>query len=173
MIVNRQNKFRVNLAGAREFVRRLRRALQLGRRDFNICFFDDREIKRLNAAHRGRNSATDVLSFPWNEAGKSGTVGPKGRAWRPTIHKNGNGEFAGFLGDIAISVESARRNARQEGHSTAHELRWLMLHGLLHLLGYDHETDRGEMTSRELALRERLGIAGHRSRGAQRHRGIQ
>ncbi len=172
MIVNRQNKFRVNLAGAREFVRRLRRALALGSRDFNICFFDDPAIKRLNAAHRRTNSATDVLSFPWNEAGKRRTVRSKRCVRQPQGDKNGNGEFAGFLGDIAISVESARRNARREGQSTANELRWLMLHGLLHLLGYDHETDDGEMTARELELREGLGIARGRMCPAQARRGI-
>jgi probable rRNA maturation factor len=57
-----------------------------------------------------------------------------------------------------ISAETARRNARAATHSTAREIRWLILHGVLHLLGYDHETDRGEMAAFELALRERLKI---------------
>jgi rRNA maturation RNase YbeY len=67
-------------------------------------------------------------------------------------------EFKNFLGDIVISVETAKRNAREEGHSILNEIRWLILHGLLHLLGYDHERDRGEMTRLELGLRRRLGI---------------
>jgi probable rRNA maturation factor len=70
-------------------------------------------------------------------------------------------EFKNFLGDIVISVDTAKRNARQEGHSTLNEVRWLILHGLLHLLGYNHESDQGEMTKLELALRRRLGIAGN------------
>jgi len=69
-------------------------------------------------------------------------------------------EFKYFLGDIVISVDAARRNAREEGHSTLNEIRWLILHGLLHLLGHDHERDQGEMTRLELALRSRLGISG-------------
>jgi probable rRNA maturation factor len=69
-------------------------------------------------------------------------------------------EFKNFLGDIVISVDAAKRNARKEGHSTVNEVRWLILHGLLHLLGYNHESDQGEMTKLELALRSRLGIAG-------------
>jgi probable rRNA maturation factor len=69
-------------------------------------------------------------------------------------------EFKYFLGDIVISVDSAKRNARKAGHSTLNEIRWLILHGLLHLLGYNHEGDRGEMTRLELALRRRLGISG-------------
>lgn len=68
-------------------------------------------------------------------------------------------EFGHFLGDIMISVDTARRNARREGHSTLNEIRWLILHGALHLLGYDHERDSGEMVRLELSLRERLGIA--------------
>jgi probable rRNA maturation factor len=69
-------------------------------------------------------------------------------------------EFRNHLGDIVISVETAKRNAHLEGHSTLNEIRWLILHGLLHLLGYDHESDRGEMNRLELALRTRLGISG-------------
>jgi len=148
MILNRQKRLAVRLATVRAFVQSLRAALRLGRREFNICFVDDREITRLNAAYLGRKRPTDVLSFPWQGSGAPHRIG------------TGNAEFANFLGDVVISVETARRNARREGHSTANEIRWLILHGLLHLLGYDHERDRGEMTSLELSLRDRLGIAG-------------
>ncbi len=148
MVVNQQKRVAVDFAGARLFAGRLRKALRLGRRDFNVCFVDDRAIRRLNGQFRGKPRATDVLSFPWQ--GTNGTS-PSGA---------GAAEFAGFLGDVVISVETARRNARREGHSTANEIRWLILHGVLHLLGYDHETDRGEMTALELSLRGRLGIAG-------------
>ncbi len=119
----------------------------MGRRDFNICFSDDREIQRLNAAFRGKSQPTDVLSFPW--------VTSDERGGKPAVGR----EFGHFLGDIMISVDTARRNARREGHSTLNEIRWLILHGALHLLGYDHERDSGEMVRLELSLRERLGIA--------------
>ena len=148
MVLNRQHRTAVDLGGARRFMRRLRTALKLGGRDFNVCFVDDRAIKRLNVQYRGKPNATDVLSFPWQ-----GSNGGRGAA---------ASEFAGFLGDVVISVETARRDARREGHSTANEIRWLILHGVLHLLGYDHETDRGEMTALEISLRARLGIAGRK-----------
>jgi len=61
---------------------------------------------------------------------------------------------------VVISVESARRNAASEGHATLSEIRWLILHGILHLLGYDHERDNGQMIAKELALREKLNVAG-------------
>ncbi|MBZ5516359.1 MAG: rRNA maturation RNase YbeY [Acidobacteriia bacterium] len=146
MLLNRQTRITVDTPRARAFVGRLRRALSLRGHDFNVCLVDDRQMRRLNAAYRGRPHSTDVLSFPWSDRRRGG--GPSGR------------ELRGFLGDIVISAEAARRNARREGQSTANELRWLMLHGVLHLLGYDHDTDQGEMTARELALREQLRIAG-------------
>lgn len=141
-------------------MRRLRRALKLGRREFNVCFVDDRDIKRFNAQYRGQARPTDVLSFAWTGAeGHSGL--PPTPAGRTGKAKPGRArEFDHFLGDVVISVDTARRNARREGHSTAHEIRWLILHGLLHLLGYDHTTDQGEMTALEHELRARLGIAG-------------
>jgi len=157
MVLNRQKKLAVNLTATRVLVRQLRVALKLGRRDFSVCFVDDREIKRLNVAYLGRRRPTDVLAFPWQGTGRVGG----GAA---------NAEFANFLGDVVISVETARRNARREGHSALHELRWLILHGLLHLLGYDHERDRGEMTSLELSLRARLGLAGQGRKGRRRAR---
>jgi len=149
MILNQQKRIAVDLAVARNFTARLRRVLKLGKREFNVCFTDDRGIARLNAGYRGQARPTDVLSFPWQRGRKDAAL-PGMEAAR---------EFAGYLGDVVISVETARRNARREGHSTANEIRWLILHGVLHLLGYDHERDRGEMTAREYALRERLQIA--------------
>jgi probable rRNA maturation factor len=157
LVVNQQKRLVVDLAAVRAFVERLRATLRLARRDFNVCFVDDREIRRLNIAYLGRRRATDVLSFPWRGTGRVRT----GAA---------NAEFANFLGDVVISVETAQRNARREGHSTRNEIRWLILHGLLHLLGYDHERDQGEMTSLELSLRERLGIAGQGAGGRTRAR---
>lgn len=148
----------MNLVASRAFVQRLRTLLRLGRRHFNVCLVGDREIERLNNVYLGKNAPTDVLSFPWRETG-----GAKQRAGAAA-------EFVHFLGDVVISVETARRNARQEGHSTLNEIRWLILHGVLHLLGYDHATDRGEMTNLELALRERLGIAGRTARRRRKAR---
>ena len=146
MILNQQKEVALDLPAARVFARRLRRVLRLGRRDFNVCFVNDREIERLNAAYRGIPRPTDVLSFPWHA----------GRARSETAVANA--ELLNFLGDVAISAETARRNARAEGHSTRNEICWLILHGVLHLLGYDHERDRGEMTRLELVLREQLRI---------------
>ena len=94
----------------------------------------NREIQALNARFRKKEHATDVLSFPAPD-------------------------FCGtFAGDIAISIDVAARNARMLGHSVSEEIRILMLHGILHLAGYDHESDRGEMARRELALRRKLGL---------------
>ena len=143
MDVNRQSEVEVDLEDARQFAKRLRAALRLGRRDFNVCFVNDREIRRFNREFRGQPRPTDVLSFPWRSRG--------GR--REDARAS---ELANFLGDVVISTETARRNARAEGHAPRTEIRWLILHGVLHLLGYDHETDSGEMTARELSLRAQL-----------------
>jgi probable rRNA maturation factor len=145
MILNRQTEIRVDLPALRAFEGRLRATLRLGRGDFNVCLVNDHAMRHLNATFRGKREATDVLSFPWRLAG-------------PGRKTAGHRELAHFLGDIVISTSTARRNARQEGHPTLNELRWLMLHGVLHLLGYDHERDQGEMTAREHELRARLGL---------------
>ena len=92
----------------------------------------DRGIRRLNAVYRGKDRPTDVLSFP----------GPTGSR---------------ELGDVVISVETAERNARVLGRTLAQELDVLALHGFLHCLGYDHETDGGMMDRIEGRLRRQLG----------------
>ena len=198
MILNQQNRSNVDLAAARDFAVRLRKALDLGGRDFNVSFVDDERMSALNSAFRGKAYPTDVLSFPWqageapgprspatieprpelaNEQGQGQGVaearsaGPVKYSRRsrkgPEPHRPGaevNREFAGFLGDIVISVEAAERNAAVEGHATGTEISWLILHGLLHLLGLDHETDHGEMTALERGLRARLGVNGEKAR---------
>jgi probable rRNA maturation factor len=166
MILNRQKRYGVSRGAVGAFIERLRAALRLGRRDFNICFVGDQEMRRLNVAYLGRRRLTDVLSFPWRAGEGVSLPRPvKGRAYPERGATAGEAEFADFLGDVVISVEAARRNARREGHSTLNEIRWLILHGVLHLLGHDHERDRGEMNSLELSLRERLGIAGRGTLG--------
>jgi len=144
MMINRQSQFALDLPLLRGYERRVKSVLDLGPRDFNVCFVSDEDISRMNSVYRGKAVPTDVLSFPWEGEGESG---PEEAA---------SGEFRNFLGDIVISVATADRNARAEGHSTEEEIRMLILHGVLHLMGYDHETDHGEMKSLELSLRERL-----------------
>ena len=115
-----------------------------------VCLVTDAEIARLNRTYRGKAGPTDVLSFP--AGGSHGTA--ISRAGSP------NGAGSGFhLGDIAISPAAARRNARSLGRNLREELEVLILHGLLHLAGYDHETDQGQMERFERRLRRRLGIA--------------
>ena len=165
LILNQQSKYAVNSSRLGQYVRELRQALRLGKRDWNVCFVDDAQIRRMNSLYRGKDRPTDVLSFPWNAQQNqshprpgSGRARPRGT--RRSAHAREGLEFKNFLGDIVISVDTARRNARKERHSTLNEIRWLILHGLLHLLGYDHERDRGEMTRLEFAMRRRLGISG-------------
>lgn len=151
MILNRQTKAKVNVREAAALSRKLGKLLGLGGRQFNVCFVDDEQIRVLNAAYRHKSKPTDVLSFPW-QPGRTLDLGGSGVLTDP------DGEFKGFLGDVVISAETARRNAESEGHAPATEISWLILHGLLHLLGMDHETDGGEMIALEHDLRRRLGL---------------
>ncbi len=146
MIINRQDKLRIDIAGARAFAARLAAELKLGARHFNVCLVDDDAIRELNGAFRNKPHTTDVLSFAWED--------------NNSMSQTKDREFGAFLGDVVISVETAERNARAEGHSTAAEIRWLILHGVLHLVGMDHETDHGEMESTELEIRARLRLNG-------------
>lgn len=114
-----------------------------------IALVTDREIRRLNRAFRDRDEPTDVLSFP----AASPARGPRRRASRG----HGSAEDV-HLGDVAIACGVAGRQARKLGHALSVEVRILALHGLLHLLGYDHETDSGTMSRYEERLRRRAGL---------------
>jgi probable rRNA maturation factor len=126
------------------FVARARRAVGL-RGSVTVLITSSREMRTLNGRFRGKHKATDVLSFP-----------PQFQSPR-------------FAGDIAISAEIASENARRLGHSPAVEVKILALHGVLHLAGFDHESDNGEMGSLEEQVREKLGLPSaliHRARHA-------
>ena len=147
MILNRQSRIPLQAAGLARFLASVRHELKLGRRELNVCFVDDREIARLNRRFRGKPKPTDVLSFPSNGTAEGNRAGDLSFAHDKR-----------FLGDIAISPRVARRNAKRFGRTLDEELRVLMLHGVLHLMGYDHEADSGEMEQLEARLRTKLGL---------------
>jgi probable rRNA maturation factor len=149
VIENRQRNVRVGVRTAGQFLRRVIGELGVASDSVAVCFVTDREMARLNETYRKKKGTTDVLSFPAEERGKPVNVATRVRELRGK-----------FLGDIAISPRAALRNARLLERSLSAEIRVLILHGVLHLLGYDHETDRGEMDRVEGRLRRRLGLAG-------------
>ncbi|MBZ5527726.1 MAG: rRNA maturation RNase YbeY [Acidobacteriia bacterium] len=148
MIVNQQRAVRVALRPLETFLQRVETTLGLSRSAATVCLVSDGEMARLNLRYRKKPKATDVLSFPVVAGGKP----VKLRGGK--VSRAGQGE----LGDIAIAPAVARRYAARDGRALGMELRILILHGVLHLLGYDHETDRGEMDRLEEKLRRRLGL---------------
>lgn len=140
MIVNLQRKVRLNAKEFLPFAEAIRAVLQeADGGTFSVAFVSDKRMQDLNKMFRGKDSTTDVLSFP---------------------HKADEFEKdeEHFLGDVVISVEQAKRQAGENKLSLADEIKQLILHGVLHLCGYDHETDDGEMNEREIELRKSLGI---------------
>ena len=139
------------------------------RGEVSVALVSDREMRRLNRVYRGKDTPTDVLSFPANP----GPEGPRLRvSGAPGPASGALGLQARGLGDIAIALGVARRQAREHGHSLATELRILALHGVLHLLGYDHDTDAGQMKRAEERLRRRAGLPSgltRRAEDASRH----
>jgi probable rRNA maturation factor len=168
MILNRQRSVHVSPASLERFWQRARRRLGLPEDSLTICLVSEARMARWNCAYRGKRGPTDVLSFP-AESRPDGMRGPSGS---PGIGKTTEGGIGGkrfpgrdgqpepglYLGDIAIAPAVARRNSRRLGRGFVQELRILILHGALHLLGYDHETDRGEMQRLEFRLRRELGL---------------
>ena len=146
MVVNRQRRVAVNVGALNRFLQRARWELRFPRDGVAVQLISDADMKRLNWKFRRKRGTTDVLSFPASP--QEGATDGSGR------HAGGKG----YRGDIAISPERARRNAEREQRTLAEELRILVLHGMIHLAGYDHETDQGEMQTLEMTLRRRLGL---------------
>ncbi len=118
----------------RKVLRRVARATRSRAEEVSVLFCADARMRTLNRRYRGKDRSTDVLAFP-------------------------AGQVSGFLGDIVISVPYAAREARRRADSRAREIDRLLVHGFLHLMGYDHETDTGEMDAIESRIRKTLGLA--------------
>jgi probable rRNA maturation factor len=138
-VVNRQRKMPLDGERWRAFVERALKAVPADVAGVTVAFVSDRSMRELNRMWRHKAGTTDVLSFP---AAQDEFEMAEGAT----------------LGDVVISVEQAARQARANGLEFEEEVSQLILHGLLHLCGYDHETDDGEMSRLELRLRRRLGI---------------
>ena len=180
-VINLQRKVKLDTKPFREFVRSLSSTVdEVAYRTFSVAFISDARMRQLNSTFRGKDSTTDVLSFPYEvdefeqsspsyeggvaERSEDGVVlsrnvqedlenHPPAKAV-PLLRKEGS-----FLGDIVISAEQSARQAKENKLSLDNEIKQLILHGVLHLCGYDHETDNGEMNARELQLRDKLKIS--------------
>jgi probable rRNA maturation factor len=133
------------LPGLRLFLRRARKAVPVAGQ-VSVLLAPDSVIKRLNGKFRGKHRPTDVISFP---------------ALAMPLQKSSSRQHPShppMAGDLAISLDMAARQAQRFGHPVVVELKILMLHGLLHLAGYDHESDAGEMADREEHLRRRFRL---------------
>jgi probable rRNA maturation factor len=140
-IINQQRKIKIETGGFREFAEQAVNAIGEAKgKDLTVAFVSDRRIKELNNIFRDKNRPTDVLSFPYE---------PDQYDYLETEN---------FLGDIVISVEQAERQAQENNLTLENEIKQLILHGILHLCGYDHATDGGEMNRLELKLRRKLKV---------------
>jgi probable rRNA maturation factor len=159
LVIFRKGIAGLSAATLERFVLRARRVVRL-RETVNVLVTNSSELRALNRRFRGADKATDVLSFPSSQV-------ERGKARR-------------VAGDVAISADIARENAARLSHSVANEVKILALHGILHLAGFDHERDDGEMASKENRLRRQLKLeaglieraqprAGKVSTGAKRH----
>lgn len=145
-VINLQRKVKLQTNVFRHFVSDISSSIDEAKgKTVSVAFISDRRMIELNKMFRGKDSTTDVLSFP-HEPDQFEQV------------QAGGEPSARFLGDVVISVEQAYKQATENGLSLEIEIKQLILHGILHLCGYDHETDDGEMNARELQLREHLGI---------------
>ena len=137
-VINHQRKIKIKLGDIRKFLENIFLTItEADQQSAVIAFVTNRKMRELNKDFRGKDSTTDVLSFPFEPD-----------------------EFATetSLGDIVISLEQAQKQAVENNLTLELEVKQLILHGILHLCGYDHETDNGVMSARELELRDKLQI---------------
>lgn len=154
MILNRQRAVRLSTRALESFLLRVRRELDLKQAQVTVCLVSDAEIAGMNESFRKKRGPTDVLSFPAVKLRQPGRT-----KRRPASVASSSAGSDASLGDIAIAPAVAKRNAKNFGRTLPAELKILILHGVLHLLGFDHEADHGEMDRTEKKLRRRLGLA--------------
>jgi len=139
-VLNRQRLFTIDRIAAAKLSRAALDRIGRNHETLTITFIRDREMRRLNRNYRGIDKPTDVLSFAYRETGDD---------FVPE-------DESGHLGDLVISVETADRYRKELGLTFEREIEYLIIHGTLHLAGYDHETDNGEMNRLEMKLRKEL-----------------
>jgi len=137
LVILRKKITGLSHATLERFVLRARRAVHL-RDGVNVLVTNSQELRSLNRQYRGKDKATDVLSFPSPQLGLR--------------------QAKRIAGELAISADIDRENAIRLGHSAAEEIKILVLHGILHLAGFDHEQDNGEMAREEIRFRHRLKL---------------
>ncbi len=150
-IINNQRKIKIKVEGFQEYTEKVIETIPVANGKIaTIAFVSNKKMRELNKSFRGKNSTTDVLSFPFEAEKFEKLSEPSALA---------NAYFgADNLGDIIISVEQAGRQAEENNLNLETEIKQLILHGVLHLCGYDHEQDAGEMNELELHFRDKLGI---------------
>jgi len=138
-VVNRQRKLPIDCGHWQVFLQKVMQAVPTEAANVTLAFVSDRAMRELNRLWQHKRGTTDVLSFPAEQDEFETSEGAR-------------------LGDIVISIEQAERQAAENGLTLDDEIAQLILHGLIHLCGYDHATDNGEMNRLELRLRARLKI---------------
>jgi probable rRNA maturation factor len=139
-VLNRQRVKPIDLARAAQLARTVLDRIGEREATLTLTFIRDRQMRQLNRDYRGIDKPTDVLSFAYLDAADEFAL----------IHEDTH------LGDVVIAVETAERYAAEQGLTFAREIEWLVIHGTLHVAGYDHETDDGEMNRLEKRLRKQL-----------------
>ena len=144
-VINRQRLARIDARRVASLADATLDALGRDAANLTVAFVRDLVIRELNCRFRGKDRATDVLSFPAEDERESASG----------VHFIGS-SVSEHLGDIVVSTDTALKQANDAGHSFAREVDELVIHGVVHLCGYDHETDRGQMNRLELKLRKKL-----------------
>jgi probable rRNA maturation factor len=152
MVVNRQRRVRIAVDSLSDFLETTRAALQFPKGSVGVQFVSDSAMATLNLKFRNKKGPTDVLSFPAEDNGS--LTGRAARKNSSPLPDDGS-----YIGDIAIAPATAQRNALEYSRSLDEELRILILHGMIHLAGYDHEVDDGQMNRLERQLRRRFGLS--------------
>ncbi len=165
-IINNQRKIKLDWQIFQTFAESaIKQIHEAENKSATIAFVSDRKMRELNHEFRGKNSTTDVLSFPFEadeflsepSAVADGLSSPSDSSDN-NLQPPATADGSDFLGDIVISLEQAQKQAAENDLDLETEIKQLILHGVLHLCGYDHDTDNGEMNRRELELRDQLNI---------------
>ena len=163
MIINRQRRFSLPESRIRALAGLVMKDISIPETSLGICFTNDAGIRRYNRAFTGKRNATDVLAFPTESSTSPPTILQDGAPGPASAdHSYGNPGEEGCLGDIIISCETAHRNSMAIGNPFEREIGLLVIHGILHLAGYDHTRDEGEMEQIQNRLLEKhLDKKGH------------